>query len=87
MAGELHLNLNESANSGYYYAPNNEYKQSAYGLLNGSVAWSRDGYSVTLWGKNLTNVIYPISVNQAPTAVAAAYAAPRTYGIRVGAKF
>lgn len=87
MNGELHLNLNEAANSGYYYAPNNEYKQSAYGLLNGSVRWSRGIYTMSLWGKNLTNVIYPVSVNQAPTAVAAAYAAPRTYGITLGAKF
>jgi iron complex outermembrane receptor protein len=87
MDGELHINLNEAANSGYYYSPNNEYKQSAYGLLNGSVRWSRGSYTVSLWGKNLTDVIYPISVNQAPTAVAAAYAAPRTYGITVGARF
>jgi iron complex outermembrane receptor protein len=84
--GEVNFNLNEAANSGYYYAPNNEYRQSGYGLLNGSVAWSVHNYSVTLWGKNLTNVIYPISVNQAPTAVAAAYAAPRTYGVTLGAK-
>jgi iron complex outermembrane recepter protein len=87
MAGELHLNLNEVANSGYYYAPNNEYKQSAYGLLNASIGWSRGFYTLSFWGRNLTNFIYPLSVNQAPTAVAAAYAAPRTYGITLGAKF
>jgi iron complex outermembrane receptor protein len=81
------LNLNESANSGYYFAPNNEYKQSAYGLLNGSIRWSWKNFDASLWGKNLTNEIYPISANQAPTAVAAAYAAPRTYGMTVGARF
>src|SRR5258708_22455673 len=37
---ELHLNVNEAANSGYYYQPNNEIKQSAYGLLNGSIGWT-----------------------------------------------
>jgi iron complex outermembrane recepter protein len=87
MEGELHLNLNEVANSGYFYAPNNEYKQSAYGLLNASMGWSRSFYTVSFWGKNLTNFIYPLSVNQAPTAVAAAYAAPRTFGFTLGAKF
>jgi iron complex outermembrane receptor protein len=87
MEGELHLNLNEVANSGFYYAPNNEYKQSAYGLLGASAAWSRSFYTLTVWGKNLTNFFYPLSVNQAPTAVAAAYAAPRTFGITLGAKF
>jgi iron complex outermembrane receptor protein len=85
--GDVHLNLNESANSGYYFAPNNEYKQSAYGLLNGSIRWSWKNFDASLWGKNLTNEIYPISANQAPTAVAAAYAAPRTYGMTVGARF
>jgi len=87
MQGELHLNLNEVANSGFYFAPNNEYRQSAYGLLSASIGWSRGFYTVNLWGKNLTNYIYPLSVNQAPTAVAAAYAAPRAFGITMGAKF
>jgi outer membrane receptor protein involved in Fe transport len=55
--------------------------------LGASVAWSRSFYTLSLWGKNLTNFFYPLSVNQAPTAVAAAYAAPRTFGITLGAKF
>jgi iron complex outermembrane recepter protein len=84
---ELHFNVNEAANSGYYYQPNNEIKQSAYGLLNGSIGWTYSHYSVTLWGKNLTDVIYATAVNPAPTAISAAYAAPRTYGVTLGAKF
>jgi iron complex outermembrane receptor protein len=85
--GELHFNVNEAANSGYYYEPNNEFKQTAYGLLNGSIGWTYSNYSLTLWGKNLTDVIYATAVNPAPTAISAAYAAPRTYGITLGAKF
>jgi iron complex outermembrane receptor protein len=84
---ELHFNVNEAANSGYYYQPNNEIKQSAYGLLNGSIGWTYSHYSVTLWGKNLTDVIYATAVNPAPTAISAAYAAPRTYGVTLGARF
>jgi iron complex outermembrane receptor protein len=87
MQSELHFNVNEAANSGYYYEPNNEFKQTAYGLLNGSIGWTYSNYSVTLWGKNLTDVIYATAVNPAPTAVSAAYAAPRTYGVTLGAKF
>jgi iron complex outermembrane receptor protein len=87
MKGELHFNVNEAANSGYYYEPNNEFKQTAYGLLNGSIGWTYSNYSLTLWGKNLTDVIYATAVNPAPTAISAAYAAPRTYGITLGAKF
>jgi outer membrane receptor protein involved in Fe transport len=85
--GEVHLNVNEAANSGYYYMPNNELKQSAFGLLNSSVRWSWKNYDLSVWGKNLTNVVYPVSVNESPTGIAAAYAAPRTYGLTVGARF
>jgi iron complex outermembrane receptor protein len=85
--GSARLNVNASANSGYYFAPNNEYKQSGYGLLDASLGWSRDLFTITLWGKNLTDRIYPIAVNQAPTAVAAAYAAPRTYGLTLRVDF
>lgn len=85
--GELHFNINEAANSGYYYEPNNEFRQSAYGLLNASIGWTRGNYSVTIWGKNLTDVIYATAVNPAPTAISATYAAPRTYGFTLGAKF
>jgi iron complex outermembrane receptor protein len=87
MNGEVHFNVNEAANSGYYYQPNNEFKQSAYGLLNGSIGWAYGHYTVTVWGKNLTDVIYATAVNPAPTAVSAAYAAPRTYGVTLGARF
>jgi iron complex outermembrane receptor protein len=85
--GELHVNLNESANSGFYFAPNNEVRQPGYGLLNGSVEWGVEHFSVTLWGKNLTDVVYPVSNNQSPTGFATAMAAPRTYGVTLGTKF
>ncbi|MGH7105403.1 MAG: TonB-dependent receptor [Acetobacteraceae bacterium] len=85
--GVARLSVNEAVNSGYYFAPNNEYKRSGYGLLNASLGWSRALFTITFWGKNLTDVIYPIAVNQAPTGVAAAYAAPRTYGVTLRADF
>jgi iron complex outermembrane receptor protein len=88
-AGGLDFNLNTVITSKYYFAPDNELSQPGYGLLNGSILWTsaNDGYSVRLWGKNLTNEIYTLSVNQAPGTTAASYAAPRTYGITVGKKF
>jgi iron complex outermembrane receptor protein len=88
-AGALTYTLNAVINSSSYYAPNNELRQPGYGLLNGSILWTaaHDGYTVRLWGKNLTDKIYAFSVNQSPAAIAASYAAPRTYGITVGKKF
>jgi iron complex outermembrane recepter protein len=88
-AGELTYTLNTVINSSSYYAPNNEIRQPGYGLLNGSILWAsaQDGWTVRLWGKNLTDKIYAYSVNQSPGAIAASYAPPRTYGITVGKKF
>ena len=88
-AGTLVFNLNAAITSSYYFAPDNELSQPGYGLLNGSILWTsaREGFSVRLWGKNLTDRIYALSLNQAPGTTAVSYAAPRTYGITVGKKF
>jgi outer membrane receptor protein involved in Fe transport len=85
----LNFDLNAAINSGYYFAPNNEDHQSGYGLLNGSIRWFSAGnrYEARLWGKNLTNEIYYLSVNQSPGSTAASFAAPRTVGISLGMKF
>jgi outer membrane receptor protein involved in Fe transport len=56
-------------------------------MVNGSARWTHEQYMFSVWANNITNVIIPISVNQAPTATATAYAAPRTYGVTVGIKF
>jgi iron complex outermembrane receptor protein len=88
-AGTLNFDVNAVINSSYYFAPDNELRQPGYGLLNASILWTsaQSGYSVQLWGKNLTDRIYALSVNQSPGATAVSYAAPRTYGITVGKKF
>jgi iron complex outermembrane receptor protein len=85
----LTFNLNAAITSSYYFAPDNELNQPGYGLLNASVLWAsaHDGFTVRLWGKNLTDRIYALSLNQAPGTTAVSYAAPRTYGITVGKKF
>jgi len=85
--GEMRFNVNELVNGGFYFAPNNEDKQSAYGLTNASIAFTKGAYTIRFWGKNLLDKIYPLSVNQSPTSVAASYAAPRTFGITGGLKF
>jgi iron complex outermembrane receptor protein len=85
--GELNLDVNSSSSSGYFYAPNNEDRQRPYTVVNGSARWTHEQYVLGVWAKNITNVIVPISVNQAPTATAVGYAAPRTFGITVGMKF
>ncbi len=85
--GELNFDINSSSSSGYFFAPNNEDRQRPYTMVNGSAHWAHEQYQLSVWAKNITNVIVPISVNQAPTATAVAYGAPRTFGVTVGIKF
>jgi iron complex outermembrane recepter protein len=86
-AGELNFDVNSSSSSGYFFAPNNEDRQRPYTVVNGSVHWANEQYLLSVWAKNITNVIVPISVNQAPTATAVGYAAPRTFGVTAGIRF
>jgi iron complex outermembrane receptor protein len=85
--GELNFDVNSSSSSGYFFAPNNEDRQRPYTVVNGSAHWADEKYLLSVWAKNITNVIVPISVNQAPTATAVGYAAPRTFGVTVGIRF
>jgi iron complex outermembrane receptor protein len=85
--GELNVDVDSSSSSGYFFAPNNEDRQRPYTVVNGSAHWAHEQYLLGVWAKNITNVIVPVSVNQAPTATAVAYAAPRTFGVTVGIKF
>jgi iron complex outermembrane receptor protein len=85
--GELNFDVNSSSSSGYFFAPNNEDRQRPYTVVNGSAHWAHEQYLLSVWAKNITNVIVPISVNQAPTATAVGYAAPRTFGVSAGIRF
>jgi iron complex outermembrane recepter protein len=85
--GELNFDVNSSSSSGYFFAPNNEDRQRPYTVVNGSAHWAHEQYLLSVWAKNITNAIVPISVNQAPTATAVGYAAPRTFGVTAGIRF
>jgi iron complex outermembrane recepter protein len=68
--------------------------QPAYWMLNAQVGWTSPDkrYSAMLFGNNLTNTIYfdeTVAFNLPPTMVTVGgqLAAPRTYGIRLSAKF
>jgi iron complex outermembrane receptor protein len=73
----------------FYAAPDNIGYQPAYDLINASVAWidQSDRFSVKLWGKNLGNTVYAVSLLEAGQGLVDALGAPRTYGITVGTKF
>jgi iron complex outermembrane receptor protein len=57
--------------------------------VNASVGWTdqSDRHSVKLWGKNLGNTVYAVSLLEAGQGLVDAVGAPRTYGITVSTKF
>jgi iron complex outermembrane receptor protein len=78
-----------SHNSGFYWEASNRLKQKAYSLLNSSVTWeSHDArWSVKLWANNLTDTRYLSQGVSAAVGDLLDYAAPRTYGVTLGAHF
>ena len=59
-------------------------------LVNASVRWidTADKFSVSLFGRNLSDEVYRVSGNSVAGLWAfAAYGAPRTYGVEFGYKF
>jgi iron complex outermembrane receptor protein len=75
-------------NSGWYGEANNVLRQPAYGQLNAKLSWflKDRGYTISIWGKNLTNS----QPAQYLAAVAAgsivAVSPPRTFGVTFSAK-
>ena len=57
-AGSLRFSANYSGNSRYKLSPGEGNFVRAYGLLNGSIAFTdkEDRFTLELWGRNLTNV-------------------------------
>jgi iron complex outermembrane receptor protein len=55
--GKLDFNITNSFNSGYYTEADNYLRQTAYDLLNVSVAWTSpdERLNVKFWGRNLLN--------------------------------
>lgn len=78
-----------SYNSGFYYEPDNRFRQGPVSLLSASAAWtsSLDSYTVRIWGKNLTDKAYTTAMYAQENADYAKYAPPRTYGITITRRF
>ena len=73
-----------------YADPQNKIEIPGRTLLNLTEQWtSNDGSTyASVWGKNLTNKVYDVSLSMlTPVGVVANPGAPRTYGFTVGHKF
>lgn len=93
-SGYLSLNLNANYQSEQWYSAYNDkagydkIKQDAYTLVNGRLTWrsSDESYSVSLWGKNLTDQEYDGYAINLQAGFGFDYfqqGAPRTYGLEM----
>jgi len=71
-----------------YPASNPSFQQKAYTIVNSSLTFApmSGTYSVTLYGKNLGNTLYKLTVYN-PNPPSAYVSDPRTFGAMISAKF
>jgi iron complex outermembrane recepter protein len=87
--GDFVFNATDAYNSGWFGEPDNRLHQPSYNVVNARSSWSSTdkSYSVSLWGKNLTNKDYATSLVSQSNGDYADFAAPRTYGVTLSKKF
>jgi outer membrane receptor protein involved in Fe transport len=87
--GHLGLNATYSYSHGYVFAPDNILRQPAYNFVSTVLSWTApgDGFTASVWGRNLTDAGVANSLLASALGSLASYQPPRTYGITVGVKF
>ena len=60
LSDQLTLNLDANYKDEFYFDEQNDHKSNSYSLFNGSLAYSKDNFSLSLWGKNLSNEKYAV---------------------------
>ena len=86
---DFHLAANYYFNSGYFSEPENRLHQPGFGVLDGSLKWNSydNRYEARLWGKNLTNKVYPSQLSAVDVGDSRVAAPGRTFGITAGMHF
>ena len=87
--GALSFVVSDYYNSGFSWDPDDRLRQSSFELVNASVDWNapKNGWSVRLWGSNLTGTHYCAYATGQTLLNSCAPAPPRTYGITLGAHY
>lgn len=87
--GKFSFNSTLYYNSGFSFDPQNRLKQSQFALLSGNIGWSTadDHFAISVWGNNLTNRRVLATANPIAGGDALTPRSPRTYGVRLSAKF
>jgi iron complex outermembrane receptor protein len=94
--GGLSLKANVEGKDGFYFSNRHNAKSEAYTLVNAALEYVTSDYSVSLWGKNLTDEAYDVrgfgSFGNNPSKGYAVETytqkgSPRTFGVTVGYHF
>lgn len=89
-SGELTLSAQYFHSDGWFAEPDNRLFQRPYDTLNGSIKWKLGddkGFSVSVWGRNLTNEVYAATLQTQATSDVIVPANGRTYGATIGYAF
>lgn len=86
---ELIGNINYAYQDQMYWGPNELNFEPGYGLLNARIGvGAEDGrWTLSLWGRNLTDELYRVSIIPFVGDEVSVFGAPRTYGVRLTGRF
>lgn len=81
--------LNYSYQDQMFWGPDNHNEEPGYGLLNGRIGVaSADGrWTATIWGKNMSDELYRVSIIPFAGDEVSVFGAPQTYGVRFSARY
>ena len=81
--------LNYSYQDQMFWGPDNHNEEPGYGLLNGRIGIAAaDGrWTATIWGKNISDELYRVSIIPFAGDEVSLYGAPETYGVRFSARY
>lgn len=85
MGGAAQLSGTFAYQSKVYFDPFEDVTQKGYGVLNLRAAWTTpdERWTVAVFGRNLTDKKYIVSIVQEPTSILQVYAHPATYGVEI----
>lgn len=89
LGGSLTIGGNVYVSGPFPWGVDDRLIQGSYALVNAQTVWTSpdDRYTVTVWGRNLSNSKPLLTVSSSVLGDQAAYYRPITYGVRVGFKF
>lgn len=87
--GEFQLSGDLSYNDGFYFAPDNNFRQRSYTVANATLGWEspNGGFGLTAWVRNLTDASYLAHGVPGSFGDLSISAPPRTYGATASVKF